>query len=408
MGCFACFRGQFAVAVFVLLAAGSFSSTTATQTNAPVTFPFVLPWDDAAPGLTDLSSWLHKPAGGKGYVTVRDDGHFYVGRERIRFFAVNMSMAAGMPEKADAEKIAARMAKFGINVVRFHHMDTSTWPTGLRARGSKSTGELSPDALDRLDYFIAQLKARGIYANINLLVGRPFNAADGLPAEIEQLDWKDRHLVGFFNAKQLALQQDFARALLAHTNAYTSRAYTDDPAVAFVEINNEQGLVHAWLDGAVDRLPEVFLKELRQQWNGWLRAKYSSASQLRNAWSEGAEPLQGEMLTQPTFTNRTSGWMLERHAEAVAEVSLSDDLPDALRSASAIGKSAQIRIEHPGQAQWHVQLNQSGLGMAQGKAYTVSFWAKADSARAIGVNVIQAHEPWQQLGLSVDAALRTE
>lgn len=405
MGCFACYKGKFTVAVLTLLAAGSFSFTATAQTNASPIFPFVLPWDDASPSFTDLSSWLHKPAGSKGHVTVSDDGHFYLGKERIRFFGVNLSFAAGMPEQADAEKIAARMAKFGINVVRFHHMDTSAWPRGLRARDAKSTGELAPEALDRLDYFIARLKAHGIYANINLLVGRPFNAADGLPAEIEQLDWKERHIPGFFNARHLALQQEFARALLTHTNAYTGRTYADEPAVAFVEINNEQGLIHAWLGGEVDRLPEVFRAELRQQWNAWLRAKYPDVSRLRDAWSEGAEPLQGELLANPRFTNRTIGWVLERHADAAAEVTPSDDLPDALRTAATASKSAHIRIERPGQAQWHVQLLQSGLGLTQGRAYTVAFWAKADAARAISVNVIQAHDPWQGLGLAVGAAL---
>lgn len=406
MGCIGCFRELLSVTTLALLAT-SFAFTATAETAATTTFPFVLPWDDASPGATDLSSWLHRPAGSKGHVTARD-GHFYVGKERIRFLGVNMSFAAGMPEKADAEKIAARLAKFGVNVVRFHHMDTSAWPNGLRAQGSKSTGELAPEALDRLDYFIAQLKARGIYANLNLLVGRPFNAADGLPAEIEQLDWKERHIPGFFNAKHLALQQEFARALLTHTNAYTGRAYSDEPAVAFVEINNEQGLVHAWLSGDVDRLPQVFREELRMQWNTWLRARYSSVNALRVVWDQGAEPLRAEMLANPTFTNRTTGWVLERHADAAAELTISDELPDALRTASNVNKSAQIRIERPGQAQWHVQLIQSGLGLARGKAYTVSFWAKADGARAISVNVIQAHEPWQRLGLAVDAALDTQ
>ncbi|MFA0771353.1 MAG: hypothetical protein REDVDVYQ_001875, partial [Candidatus Fervidibacter sp.] len=26
-------------------------------------FPFVLPWDDATPSVTNISHWLHKPAG---------------------------------------------------------------------------------------------------------------------------------------------------------------------------------------------------------------------------------------------------------------------------------------------------------------------------------------------------------
>jgi hypothetical protein len=91
-----------------------------------------------------------------------------------------------------------------------------------------------------------------------LLVGRPFNAADGFPPEIEKLDWKDRHIIGFFNQKQIELQKEYARKLLTHRNPYTKLTYTEDPVVAFAEINNEQGLIHSWLGDNVDNLPEVF------------------------------------------------------------------------------------------------------------------------------------------------------
>ena len=49
-------------------------------------FPFVLPWDDATPGVTDLSGWLEKPVGRSGHVRVGEDGHLYAGAERIRFY----------------------------------------------------------------------------------------------------------------------------------------------------------------------------------------------------------------------------------------------------------------------------------------------------------------------------------
>ncbi len=394
------------VAAFTgLLLAGWPSRAAESENPSLALFPFVLPWDDASTGATDLSGWLKKPAGGRGYVTVSKDGHFQVGRERIRFLGVNMSFAAGMPEKADGEKIAARMAKFGINVVRFHHMDTSAWPRGLRDRDAKTTGKLSSEALDRLDYFLAQLKSHGIYANLNLLVGRPFNAADGLPAEIEQLDWKDRHIIGFFDARQLALQKEFARALLTHTNVYTGQSYTAEPAVAFLEINNEQGLVHSWLDGAVDRLPDVFRIELRRQWNAWLRAKYSNGESLRNAWGAGAQSLGEEMLTNSGFTNGLGNWNLERHEGAQLEALPADDLPETLRIASSKIQSARLRVVKPGPEIWHVQLNQSGLRFERGKAYTYSFWAKTDRARRISLDAKQAHAPWQTLGLNADASV---
>ncbi|HEV3116391.1 MAG TPA: hypothetical protein VGY58_05020, partial [Gemmataceae bacterium] len=168
---------------------------SADETRAALA-PFVLPWDDASPGVTNVSGWLHKPAGKFGAVHAGKDGHLYAGKQRIRFFGVNLCFDATMPRKEDADKIAARMAKFGINVVRFHHMDMFAFPAGIRARNSTSTSALDPEALDRLDYLIAQLKRHGIYANLNLLVSRPFQQSDGLPADIERVDWKDRHVIG--------------------------------------------------------------------------------------------------------------------------------------------------------------------------------------------------------------------
>ena len=143
--------------------------------NAGDLFPFVPPWDDAAPGITNVSSWLDAPAGGHGFVVVKD-GHLFAGEKRIRFFGVNTCFGANFPTHADAEKIAARMAKFGIGCVRFHHMDTSMAPEGI-LQADKRT--LDPAMLDRLDYFIFQLKRRGIYADLNLHVGRTY---PGLPA----------------------------------------------------------------------------------------------------------------------------------------------------------------------------------------------------------------------------------
>lgn len=374
--------------------------------EASTVFPFVLPWDDASQSITDLSGWLDKPAGSRGHVRVGDDAHFYAGNERIRFLGVNVSFAGGMPSKEDAPKVAGRLAKFGVNVVRFHHMDTGAWPNGIRKRDAKGTGELDPEALDRLDNFIAELKARGVYANINLLVGRPFNAGDGLPAEIEKLDWKDRHLVGFFDAKQLQLQKDYARTLLTHRNPYTKLASAEDPAVAFVEINNEQGLVHGWLGGNVDRLPEVFLSDLQRQWNEWLKQRHSTTAKLRQAWAGGEEPLRGELLRNTGFASGLEGWDLERHEGADMKAAVVADSPPA--SSAAALRAVKLEVAKPGRESWHLQFNQAGVRLQAGKAYTLSFWAKANATRTIAVAVSQAHESWLNLGLSANPKLGAE
>lgn len=376
----------------------------AEEAAAPV-FPFVLPWDDATPGLTDLRGWLPKPAGQAGHLRVGPDGHFYAGPTRIRFLGVNVAFGANVPAKPDAEKVAARLAKFGINVVRFHHADSGTYPDGLRLRDSRGTGQLHPEGLDRFHYFMARLRDQGIYANINLLVGRPFNAADGLPADIEKLGWKQRHIVGFFWPQHLELQKDYARRLLTTPNPYTGLPPAQDPAVAFVEINNENGLVHAWLGQEVDALPEVFRAELQRQWNQWLRNRYRTSAALRQAWAEGAQPLGAELLGNTDFAQGLRGWTVERHAGAQANVTVVEDLPAALQRPGSSAKALRVEVVQPGEQAWHVQLSQAGLKLQQGASYTVQFWAKADPGRSISVSVGQAHEPWANLGLSANPRL---
>src|SRR5689334_6565301 len=78
--------------------------------------PFVLPWDDGAPGPTNISNTLDKPAGSFGFVQV-ENGHLYTGHRRLRIFGTNVTAAANFPDHDTADKIAARMAKFGFNAV---------------------------------------------------------------------------------------------------------------------------------------------------------------------------------------------------------------------------------------------------------------------------------------------------
>jgi hypothetical protein len=372
-------------------------------------FPFVLPWDDAAPGVTDLSGSLHRPAGKFGPVRAGPDGHLHAGDRRIRFFGVNLCFAGDIPHKEDADKVAGRLAKFGVNVVRFHHMDTAPFPDGIRARDAAGTGTLDPEALDRLDYLVDRLERHGIYANLNLLVGRPFDRGDGLPADIERVDPKDRHVVGFFDEAERTLQQDYARALLTHRNPYTGRSYAEDPGVAFVEINNENGLIHAWLGGQVDRLPEVFRRELRRQWNAWLRRRHGSTEALRRAWGVREEAPGPELLRNGLALHSTQpSWVLERHEEADAAAGPSDDVPAAVREADPAARSAWITVTETGTQPWHVQYNQSGLDVAADRSYTLTFWAKADRPLRLGAHLTQAHEPWHNLGLAEEVDLTAE
>ncbi len=360
-------------------------------------FPFVLPWDDSTGGIVDLSGLLPRPAGRSGQVRAGADGHLWTGDTRIRFFGVDLAFSANFPTHAAAERIAARLAKFGVNIVRFHIMDMRHFPEGLLARGARNTRDLDDEAFDRLDYFSDQLTRRGIYVNLCLLNYRPINAADGLPPEIEQAGgdpFQGRHVVGFFDQRILDLQKEYARKLLLHRNPYTKRTYAEDPGVAFVEINNENGLIHAWLGKVVDALPEIFGQELRQTWNRWVARRYGTTQKLRRAWAQGEQPAGSELLINGDFARKLDGWMLERHEAAEAAATMAETAPESLGGA----KSVRLTVVRPGTQSWHVRFEQKGLSIQADRPCTLSFWAKADRPCTVSAGLEQTHAPWHVLG----------
>ncbi len=363
-------------------------------------FPFYLPWDDGEQTATSISSRLNKPAGSLEHVYVGEDGHLYVNGERIKFLGVNICGGACFPEKDEAGKIAGRLAKYGVNVVRFHHMDASWEAFNIFDKAAGGTRRLNKDALDRLDYFISKLKENGIYVNLNLLVSRRFTSADGLPREVETVDWKDQQVLGFFIDKVEELEKEYARQLLTHLNPYTGMTYAEDPVVAFVEIVNEQGLMHSWLGGVVDRLPQVFKKRLQEKWNAYLGSKYLSDEEFRKAWGVETGPgAQAEVLRNGCFEKGLEGWVVEVHngAQASAKVAEED-----------VGRVLEIRVTRLGSESWHVQFNQPGLRIKRGENYLVRFKAKADKTVSVSIGLVQAHEPWRLVSQRVEVSLATE
>jgi hypothetical protein len=223
----------------------------------------------------DVSYLLDAPAGKHGFVVVKD-GHLATeDGQRIRFWGVNITDwskgSRQIPSKEDAQFIAATLARFGVNSVRFQFLDLEE-PRGLIAKRGDSTRSMDAEQFDREDYFIAELEKRGIYIDFNLLVGRPFHEGDGV---------KDAALLrqgakgtSFFDTRLIELQKEYAQQLLTHTNPYTKHKYTDDPAVAIVEINNENAINVGF------RAPSAFYEnELTGIYNQWL-AKHREAAQI--------------------------------------------------------------------------------------------------------------------------------
>lgn len=364
--------------------------------------PFTIAWNDASEGITNLQSWQPREAGVDGWVGVSPEGHYTLNGERVRFLGVNVTAASAFPSYERAAGHAARLARFGFNSVRFHHLEAPWDKRNVLIDYAKgSSRELSPERLDRLHHFIARLAERGIYTNLNLLVSREFQPADGLGDEIARLGWKDQHVLGFFNDTALELHKEYATQLLAAPNPHRGGApLAADPALAFVEIMNENGLLQKWHEGVLDALPGVYRDQLRAKWNAWLKDRYPGTAAMLAAWGAVDEPLGGNKVANGDFAAGTSRWVIERHSGAAATVAVNNDFNGS--------PALRVEVTAPGSANWHVQINQPGMPIEAGAVYTLRFWARAANSTPLAAVVMRAHSDYASLGPAINVTLTSE
>ncbi len=246
-------------------------------------FAFEFSSDDTNLDSIDLTPLLDAPAGKHGFVGVHNDGHFYFEDDtRARFFGTNLGGRDVAPPKEQARTMAARFAKYGVNMIRLHSIDGSSTGVIDYARGNSQ--HFVPEALDRMDYLIAELKKHGIYTYLDLLDYRMFNSADGV-TEGDQFthNWAGSMKgASIFDSRMIELQKDYATKLLTHRNPYTGLRYVDEPAIAVVETTNENGVFYFLLNRDLSR--PYYREQLRLRWNRWLKSRYGNHAKLARAW----------------------------------------------------------------------------------------------------------------------------
>ena len=272
------------------------------------TFPFALPWDDSSKTATSASDLNPAPLTATQRIQIKD-GHFadQSGR-RVRLLGTNMVASAAFTRPEEAGAVAARLHKFGFNVVRLHHMDAS-WSNpsifGFGA-GRNSRQDVDADSLELLDNLAAELKKQGVYLNLNQHVARALAPENGFP-DADKLPEMGK-VVAYFEPKFITQQKDYARQILDHKNPHTGQRWADDPALAFVELNNEDTLIgHAW-DGSLQALPPFYRQTLQNGWNTFLKARYQNDAALKNAWQ--SEPLGENIVRDVAASSDTSRVML--------------------------------------------------------------------------------------------------
>ncbi len=275
--------------------------------------------------LVDLSLLLDAPAGKHGFLQSKN-GHFvFADGTPGRFFGTNIHAVYTLdPTAEQAEAIADTLARYGLNIVRFHLAET------VLARSPRPWMRKcldDPKFLDRFDYFVKCLKDKGIYILLDSVTG--LSSRYLMPdSKVPNYDmYHPCHPWAYYENTLIQAARDYMKFMLTRPNKYTGRTLLDEPAVAMVMLFNEQSI---FFELAVARKnhPEYYNKLLNSLFSEFLLKKYGSREKLAQAWTVSGncdlkadeDPAKGNvrpMQLEDFYSPPPDGAGLLRHKDSV-------------------------------------------------------------------------------------------
>jgi len=235
--------------------------------------------DDA---LLDLRYLNELEAGENGFIQLSSDGNSFQTENGnpLRFWSINGGDGTKNMTDADLAKFARFLAKMGVNMIRYHG---SINPTGV------NINDVDKDDINAIWRMVAAMKKEGIYSTIspfwahNGHMGEPKISSWGIPG---YSDGDDLWGVMYFSDTLQNAYKNWVKYLYTEINPYTGKALKDEPAVALIQIKNEDG-VFWWTISSVK--PE-FEKIIMHKYYQWIIAKYNSIDAAKSAWLNASHP----------------------------------------------------------------------------------------------------------------------
>ncbi len=214
-----------------------------------------------------------KPAGKHGFLKAKGDQFVFEDGTVGRFWGTNFNGGANFPEFQYSEKVAKRLAKTGVNMVRFHQLDAE-WNTPnifqfAKGKRCSFTTEFDVESMKRLDYLIYSLKQEGIYCYMDMFTYRKFKSGDGVENAILLGDAAKPY--SSYNRRMIELQKKLAYDLWTHVNPYTGLAYKDDPVFVMGEVVNESDLFNLGENQRI--IIEPYVSEFKELFKDWVLEK---------------------------------------------------------------------------------------------------------------------------------------
>lgn len=280
-------KGRFAALDCLVLTTGEFTPHGKYKPGEKLPEPMCeLPegkgWDFVPPvdaldsnAVLDLRYLNEKEAGSHGFIQPSKDGNSFVAADGtpMRFWGGSEYAQRNM-NLEQLKHFAQFLAKRGINIVRVH---TALEP---KTAGSKVT-DIDEKQLDEVFKLVAAMKTAGIYTVIS-----PFW---GTSATI-QASWGTMAKAGgraepllFIDPVLQTGYKAWVKELYTRPNPYNGIKLADEPAVAIIQLQNENSLLF-WTMGGLQGTPEM--EHFRIMFADFLKKKYGSLDKARAAWKD--------------------------------------------------------------------------------------------------------------------------
>jgi len=265
------------------------------------------PEEDYSPSVIDMSDWLDAPAGNHGFLTYQNEKLVFEDGTEAKFWGTNINNRRPYAEKEQVDEWIPFLKKYGINAVRFHKFSKDA------ILGDSST-VLDEESMQNFDYFNHSLRENGIYYGWSHIYGHPVKPADRdrLLAydEVANLSYPWSHLNGAtsslvnFAPDLQDLNIELTVNMLNRVNTATGMRYADDPALIFIEFQNEDNIFWGAIEMTLEQAP-TYSKLLNTQFSDWLIEKYGSDEGLVEAWGD-IPFLEGKSLREKTVNPQPS------------------------------------------------------------------------------------------------------
>ncbi|MFW6303560.1 MAG: hypothetical protein ACOC2L_02970, partial [Candidatus Sumerlaeota bacterium] len=266
--------------------------------------------DDSA---LDMAEWMHTPAGKHGAVKMKDDGFEFADGTPVKFWGVNIGNRTIFGRsRGDIRQFARLYRKYGVNCLRYHKM----WSP---ITTSESMLKFDPEGIEHWDYTISEMKKEGVYCGLSMTFrpripkgdadmflaydeimkpqrDKQGNIIKGRNGEVR----RSGHTVGYrmFAKDVQDWHIQFLVNLLNHENPHTGLPLAKDPALAFVELHNEDSIFFGTTMGVLKSSP-TYEKLIREMFSDWLKTKYGSDEKLFEAWGEDTRDTYEQFYSNP-------------------------------------------------------------------------------------------------------------